>query len=310
MTETTDELALAGDPDAQQADPEADFDINEQHPEAAGMVLDPGDIVSMAKAIEAGVPIVALAEAHEAQQLTTHTWSPGEACPMRSRNRKVGSLTSIYNLRHPENTIVPPAFVVDGNWLARCETHNAELYSSAFAPAWKARNRPWTFCLECEAIYNTRHGGKVASKSKTKSKRQPKTVAVATKTPKPKASKKTEVVSDERFETTEDLKAAGIPGTIQGPSQEVVAAAEASESKDDDLELAAWNEWSQRLAKEAPKGATVDWISPYHYAVTLADKRQIEFRVHKGVATFKFHNDATGKDAYTDNLKQMLAAIG
>lgn len=302
MTITNDdEPTLAGDIDAQQISPEDDFDINEQHPEAAGMVIDPSDVVSLAKAVSAGVPIGALAEAHEAS-LTTHTWTPGVACPMRSVNRKVHSLTSIYNLDHPDNTIQAPPEVSDVAWLARCETHEADLYSKTFAPAWRARNRPWTFCDNCRTIFEQRYGKNALRKQALKKGKKLKTVAVAPSTPKAPKAPKVEVVADERFETTEDLKAAGIPGTIT-PAQ-VTTSLEGS-----DEEEAVWNEWSDKLSKQTPAGGVIDWLAEYHYAVRLADGRLIECRIHKGDAVFA-HQDAKGAKHYTDTLPAMLAEIG
>jgi hypothetical protein len=322
MTTINDEPKLAGDPDAQQGDPEADFDINQEYPEPEAVNIDPTDVVAMAEAIKAGVPIGAAAEAHEAS-LSTHTWTPGAACPMRSVNRKVHSLTSIYDLNHDENTIVLPPNVTGVNWLARCETHEADFYSKTFAPAWKMRNRPWEFCPECTTIFTQRYGKGALNRKAIKKGKKLKTVTVAvtkpqTPTVRPKDIKAeaasaqatadawldaqlaaqdaalTTVVSDERFETTEDLKAAGIPGTVTQVS---------------DAEEACWNKWSASLAKQTPAGGVIDWVGDYHYRVWLADGRAIDLRVHNDEATFK-HTDKRGRDHYTSDLPAMLAEIG
>lgn len=299
MTTTNDELKLAGDPDAQQDNPEEAFDINEQHPEAtdSGIEVDASDVVSLAKAVSAGVPIGKLVEEHQATQLTTHTWTPGAACPMRSHNRKVGSLVGVYNLKHPANTIRVPNFVTGVNWLARCETHEADLYTTTFGPAWKARNRPWEFCPGCESIFNTKHGGKAAQKGKKAS-----TVKVAPK-PEPKAKKlKGEANGKAVLEAAlEAIK----PEPAQGPQEAAWTPVESA----DDPEEAVWNEWSQSLAKAIPAGARVDWVTDYHYRVVLKDKREIDLMVHKGTATFR-HRDASGHDHYADDIQSMLAEIG
>ena len=267
------EPTLAGDPDAQQG--EIDYDMSQES-------IDPNDIVAMANAIQAGVPIGNLAEA---ASLATHTWTPGAACPMRSHNRKVGSLTSIYDLKHDDNEIVPPPNVTGVNWLARCETHEADYYSPTFAPAWRARNRPWEFCPECQTIFTQRYGKGALDKKATKKGKKVKLVTVATKAPK--------------------VETAVVPEPSQAPQ----AAPQDDPSVMADPEEAVWNEWSQRLAKQAPKGAVIDWLSDYHYQVNLMDGRSIDLMVHKDVATFK-HRDAKGKDHYTDDLPSMLAEIG
>ena len=312
MTTTNDtEPTLAGDPDAQQD--EADFDINQDYPDAMGMHIDPSDVVSMANAIQAGVPIGKLAEAHEAS-LATHTWTPGAACPMRSHNRKVGSLTSIYDLKHDDNEIVLPANVTNVNWLARCETHEADFYSPTFAPAWRARNRPWEFCPECNTIFTQRYGKGALNKKAARRGKKVKLVTVAT--PKPKVSTAAE----------REAEATAIPGfdgplvelgtveiQAQATTQAALQAAQEAQHVDPsvmaDPEEAVWNEWSQRLSKQAPKGAVIDWVGDYHYQVNLKDGRTIDLMVHKDVATFR-HRDAKGKDHYTDDLPSMLAEIG
>lgn len=294
MATTNDEPKLAGDPDAQQADPEDSFDINQDYPEAAGMVIDPTDVLSMAKAIEAGVPIGKLAEVHETA-LSTHTWTPGAACPMRSHNRKVGSLVGVYDLKHKDNEIVLEVASSDVAWLARCETHQADFLSRTFGPAWKARNRPWEFCSECAAIYQQRFGAKGAPKKAVRKGKKINTTTVA--------EPKVEASPVETFETTESLQAAGIPGTV---SHETDAPAAVDPN---DPEEAVWNEWSAKLAKQAPVGASIDWVSDYHYQVDLKDGRKIDLMVHKGEATFRFR-DKTGHDHYTDDLPAMLAEIG
>lgn len=278
------EPVLAGDPDAQQSDP--GFDINQD-------TIDPTDVVAMAQAIQAGVPIQAAAEAHEAS-LATHTWTPGVACPMRSHNRKVGALTSIYDLKHDDNQIVPAPGVGDVNWLARCETHEADFYSKTFAPAWRARNRPWEFCGECNTIFVQRYGKGALNKKALKRGTKVKTVAVAKPKPKPQADLNEAPASVAANEALADLVLDVEPQP---------AAAEA------DPEEAVWNEWSARLSKETPKGGVIDWLGEYHYAVNLADGRTIECRIHKGDAVFA-HTSAKGKKHYTDTLPAMLAEIG
>lgn len=301
MTATTDEPILAGDPDAQQDDP--DFDVNQE--------IDATDIVAMAYAIEAGVPIGAAAEAHEAA-LATHTWTPDVACPMRSVNRKTHSLTSIYDLRHPDNEIVPPEDMAEMNWLARCETHAADLYSPTFSPAWKARNRPWTFCPECEAVFTQRYGKGALTKA-VKRGTKLKTVAVAPKPEpkprKPRAKKAKPVETDFAAEPAVGTADADAWLDAQLAQQDAANAAPTTVSDPNDAEEKVWIEWSTRLAAEAPAGGVVDWVADYHYRVFLPDARAIDVRVHGNEAAFKY-TDSTGRDHYSTTLKAMLAEIG
>jgi hypothetical protein len=302
VTTTNDELKLAGDIDAQQANPEEDFDINQPHPEAtqSGIEIDASDVVSLAKAVSAGVPIGKLVEDQQATQLTTHTWTPGAACPMRSHNRKVGSLVGVYNLKHPANTIRVPSYVTGVNWLARCETHQADFYTTTFGPAWKARNRPWEFCPSCESIFNTKHGGKAAQKGKKAG-----TVKVETPAPKVKAEPKAKV---KKLKGEANGKAT-LETATPVQAQEPQGAAWTPVAPADDPEEAVWNTWSQSLAKVIPAGARVDWVSDYHYRVVLKDNREIDLMVHKDTATFR-HRDSTGHDHYADDIQSMLAEIG
>lgn len=298
----TEEPKLAGDIDAQQADSEDTFDINQDYPESVGMNIDPTDVVSMAEAIQSGVPIQALAEAHEASQ-ATHTWTPGAACPMRSVNRKVHALTSIYDLRHDENTIVLPPNVTGVNWLARCETHEADFYSKTFAPAWKARNRPWEFCPECASIFAQRYGkGALKGKAVRKGKKL-KTVTVAVAAPKVKEIKAEAAVS------APATASAWLDKATTMMAEDAQAILTPAPTEPSDPEEACWNEWSERLSKQAPKGAVIDWVGDYFYRVVLGDGRFIDLRVHENVATFK-HTDPNMQVHYTDTLPQMLAEIG
>jgi hypothetical protein len=241
--------------------------------------INPTDVVAMAQAITKGVDLGGVA-LDQIEKLETHTWTPGAACPMRSRNRKVGSLTSIYDLGHKDNTITPPADMAGMAWLARCETHHADFYSPAFGPAWKARNRPWTFCDECSTIWEQRYGAGSSKKAVVRGKKL-NTVAVA---------------------PPKQPKAEQAPEPPQEAPQTLVA-------NPDDPEEAVWNEWSERLKVQAPAGGRIDWISDYHYQVVLPDGRFIDLRVHKGEGIFKYR-EPTGHDIYTDNLPAMLAQIG
>lgn len=305
MTTTNDEPILANDPDAQQDDP--DFDVN-QDPE-----IDPTDIVAMAQAIQAGVPIGAAAEAHEAS-LATHTWTSGVACPMRSVNRKVHALTSIYDLHHADNEIRVPSSVPDDvAWLARCETHGADFYSKTFAPAWRARNRPWTFCPECEAVFTQRYGKGALAKAVKKGTKV-KTVAVAPKAvPKPrkprakKADKPTEVTTD--FATEPAVGTSDADAWLDAQLDAQDAAPTPPAATPIDPEEAVWNEWSSKLAAEAPAGGVVDWVADYHYRVFLPDARAIDVVIRNGEAAFKY-TDSRGADYYSTTLKAMLAQIG
>jgi len=294
------EPTLAGDPDAQQGDPE--YDVN-QDPE-----IDASDVVAMAQAIQAGVPIQAAAEERQAG-LATHTWTSGVACPMRSVNRKVHALTSIYDLKHADNEITPPSSVPDDvAWLARCETHGADFYSRTFAPAWQARNRPWTFCPECEAIFAQRYGKGALAKAVKKGKKV-NTVAVAP--PKPKAEpkpKKAKAVEQVEAVSAQAAADAWLDSQLEAQDAALDVAAPAAVN-DADPEEAVWNEWSAKLSKQAPAGGVIDWLGEYHYRVYLPDARSIEVRVHLNEATFK-HTDAKGRDHYTDSLPAMLADIG
>lgn len=283
MTTINDEPVLAGDPDAQQADP--DFEMNQD--------IDPTDVVAMAQAIQAGVPIGAAAEAHEAS-LATHTWTPGAACPMRSVNRKVHALTSIYDLTHDENTIVLPPNVTGVNWLARCETHEADFYSRTFAPAWKMRNRPWEFCPECTTVFTQRYGKGALNKKAIKKGKKLKTVTVAVAKPQTPSVR------------PQDIEAEAV--SAQATAAATLTADEAPVTTSDPEE-ACWNQWSASLAKQTPAGGVIDWVSDYHYRVWLADGRAIDLRVHNNEATFK-HTDKRGRDHYTSDLPAMLAEIG
>ena len=279
---TTDALAPSDDP-------EADFDPNREYPKAAELHIDASDVVSLAEAIEAGVPIQALTEAHVKAQLTTHTWTPGAACPMRSVNRKVGAMVSLYDLRHKDSTIVVPEGIAGAAWLARCETHESDFYSATQAPAWEARNKPWTFCTECAAIYGLKHGGAVTAKGK-----KTKTVAVA---PKPEPKPKKPRAKKPKVEKVEDASPA--------PQDDYVVVV----PDPNDPEEAVWNEWAGRLQTQAPAGSTIDWVTDYHYQVNLPDGRSIDLMVHKDIATFR-HRDENGHDHYADDLPTLLGDIG
>lgn len=303
MTTINDEPKLAGDPDAQQDDPEADFDINQAYPDTVPVDIDPTDVVAMAEAIKAGVPIGAAAEAHEAS-LSTHTWTPGAACPMRSVNRKVHSLTSIYDLNHDENTIVLPPNVSGVNWLARCETHEADFYSKTFAPAWKMRNRPWEFCPECTVVFTQRYGKGALNKKAIKKGKKLKTVTVAVAKP------QTPTVRPKDIKAEAVSAQATADAWLEGQLAAQDAAIEkAQATKVSDPEEDCWNKWSASLAKQTPAGGVIDWVGDYHYRVWLADGRAIDLRVHNDEATFK-HTDKHGRDHYTSDLPAMLAEIG
>jgi hypothetical protein len=239
--------------------------------------IDPTDVVALAAAVQAGQPIPT--QAVQAAALETHTWTPDSACPMRSHNRKVGSLVSLYDLEHPESVITPPASVGPMVWLARCETHASDFYSRTISPAWKARNRPWEFCPECAAIFASRYG-KGLSKPR-KAGRKTKTITVAP--PTIKAVAKT---------------VAPIEAVPPGPTDEP-----------DPVEEAAWNDWSARLVQLTPAGTAIEWVEEYHYEIVLPDQRVIELRVHKGDGIFRYRDDQ-GKAHYADDLPALLAEIG
>jgi hypothetical protein len=244
---------------------------------------DPTDIVAMAKALETGVPLSTAAV--QAVSLEPHTWTPDTACPMRSYNRKVGSLVSLYDLQHADNTIVAPPSVSNVAWLARCETHAADFYSRTISPAWQSRNRPWQFCPECAALYASRYGEGLTKPRRTGTKT--KTIAVAP--PAPPAPPKPK-------------KSTAAPAVIE-------AVPPAPEEIPDPVEEATWDTWAGTLAKQAPAGSSIEWVDPYHYEIILPDQRVIELRVHKGDAIYRWR-DAAGRAHYHDDFQQLLAEIG
>lgn len=204
---------LAGDPDAQQVDPEDTFDINEQHSEMAGQAvpLSDGDQVVSSVTIVDGEPVTASSGLVElatkmangepidpsalasiskaAENMTPHTWTPGAFCRQRSRNRKTGTLVGLYDLNHPDNEaegIVQPKSG-DGEkpiqWVARCEQHGSMFFHSSVNGAWDARNKPWEWCSGCKAIVEGKATGQIVQVKKG-------TPNVTVKTTETKASKK------------------------------------------------------------------------------------------------------------------------
>ena len=244
--------------------------------------VDPTNVVAMAQALEQGVPLST--EAVQAVSLEPHTWTPDAACPMRSHNRKVGSLVSLYDLAHPQSTIAVPPGISNVAWLARCETHAADFYSRTISPAWKARNRPWEFCPECAAVFASRFGGGLSKPRRTG--RKTKTIAVAPVVPTaPKATKSS------------------------APPAVIEAVPPAPEDAIDPVEEAVWNDWSSKLVTLAPAGSSIEWVENYHYEIILPDKRSIELRVHNGDGVYR-HRDAAGKSHYHDDITALLAEIG